>query len=90
MNKLRVDDCPAAAPFGDTVLFLRGTMNNWAALDDYAFQYHCDAYYLNVKLEGRHEFKLADAGWKDATSFGVGKGNHVQALQRRTHRAPGL
>ena len=78
MNKLRVDDCPAAAPFGDTVLFLRGTMNNWAALDDYAFQYHCDAYYLNVKLEGRHEFKLADAGWKDATSFGVGKGNHVQ------------
>lgn len=80
MRKLMVDDCPAAAPFGDTVLFLRGTMNNWAALDDYAFQYHCDAYYLNVKLEGRHEFKLADAAWQDTTSFGVGKGNHVHTF----------
>ncbi|HEV8691262.1 MAG TPA: alpha-amylase family glycosyl hydrolase, partial [Ideonella sp.] len=62
-------DCPSAAPtFGDTVLYLRGTMNNWGALDDYAFQYSCDAYYLNVKLSGRHEFKLADAAWSPATS----------------------
>lgn len=80
MTKLTVEDCPRAAPFGDTVLFLRGTMNNWAALDDYAFHWHCDAYYLNVALEGRHEFKLADAAWTEATSFGVGKGNHVQVF----------
>jgi glycosidase len=80
LQVLSIDDCPKPAPFGETVLFLRGTMNNWAALDDYAFRYHCDAYYLNLKLEGRHEFKLADAGWKDATSFGVGGGNHVQVF----------
>lgn len=78
MTKLTVEDCPRAAPFGETLLFLRGTMNNWAALDDYAFHWHCDAYYLNVVLNGRHEFKLADAAWTPATSFGVGKGNHVQ------------
>lgn len=58
-------DCPHAtpAPFGETVLYLRGSMNNWAALDEYAFQYSCDAYYLNVKLQGRQEFKIADAAW---------------------------
>ncbi|WP_374673378.1 glycoside hydrolase family 13 protein [Ideonella sp.] len=56
---------PAAtpAPFGDTVLYLRGSMNNWGALDEHAFQFHCDAYYLNVRLAGRHEFKIADAAW---------------------------
>ncbi|MDD5335676.1 MAG: glycoside hydrolase family 13 protein [Rhodoferax sp.] len=67
---LRIENCPAEAPLGQTTLFLRGSMNNWAALDDYAFQYSCDAYYLNVNLPTRHEFKIADAAWQDATSFG--------------------
>jgi cyclomaltodextrinase / maltogenic alpha-amylase / neopullulanase len=78
MTRLTIEDCPRPAPLGETVLFLRGTMNNWAALDDYAFQYHCDAYLLNVRLEGRHEFKLADAAWSERSTFGVGLGNHVQ------------
>ncbi len=78
--QLQVSACPAPAPFGDTVLYLRGTPNNWAALDDWAFQYSCDAYYLNVKLSGRHEFKVADAGWKDASSFGEGGGNFVHVF----------
>ena len=73
--RLQVETCASPATFGDTVLYLRGTPNNWAALDDWAFQYSCDAYYLNVKLSGRHEFKVADAAWKDATSFGDGDGN---------------
>ena len=60
--QLSVENCPSqAAPLGATTLFVRGTMNNWAALDEYAFQFSCDAYYLNVKLSGRHEFKIADA-----------------------------
>jgi len=54
------------------VLFLRGTANNWAALDDFAFQFSCDAYYLNVKLSGRQEFKVADAAWTDAHTVGPG------------------
>jgi glycosidase len=80
MTRLTIEDCPRPAPLGETVLFLRGTMNNWAALDDYAFRYHCDAYYLNVRLEGRHEFKLADAAWSARSTFGVGLGNHVQVF----------
>jgi cyclomaltodextrinase len=66
MNMPREEaDCPQAtpAPFGETTLYLRGSMNNWGALDDYAFRFSCDAYYLNVRLQGRHEFKIADASW---------------------------
>ena len=73
--RLQVETCASPATFGDTVLYLRGTPNHWAALDDWAFQYSCDAYYLNIRLSGRHEFKVADATWKDATSFGDGAGN---------------
>ncbi len=79
--RLQVETCANPAPFGDTVLYLRGTPNNWAALDDWAFQYSCDAYYLNVKLSGRHEFKVADAAWKDATSFGDGPGNFTRSFE---------
>ncbi len=67
---LQIERCPAEAPLGQAVLFLRGSMNNWAALDEFAFQYSCDAYYLNVNLTGRHEFKIADPSWSEATSFG--------------------
>lgn len=68
--ELNIESCPTGAPLGPTTLFLRGSMNNWAALDDYAFQYSCDAYYLNVNLPTRHEFKIADAAWQETTSFG--------------------
>jgi hypothetical protein len=76
--ELRTEHCPNAAPLGETTLYLRGTPNNWAALDDYAFQYSCDAYYLNLKASGRHEFKIADAAWKEASSFGEDGGNFVR------------
>ncbi|MEK8048238.1 glycoside hydrolase family 13 protein [Ideonella margarita] len=70
------------APLGTTELYVRGTMNNWGAMDDYAFQYQCDAYYLNIDLKGRHEFKVADAAWTDATTFGNGSHtvNHVMVF----------
>jgi len=67
---LTVEDCPQGAPLGSTTLYLRGTMNNWAAQDEYAFQYSCDAYYLNVSLPARHEFKIADSKWSDASTYG--------------------
>lgn len=73
---LSISACPAA-PLGDTTLFLRGTMNNWAALDDYAFQYRCDAYELDLQLSSTHEFKIADAAWSPGTSFAAANGgNH--------------
>jgi glycosidase len=77
--QLGIEACPTeSVPLGATTLYLRGTMNNWAALDGAAFQFSCDAYYLNVTLTGRHEFKIADASWKDATSYGAGQGAYLK------------
>jgi cyclomaltodextrinase / maltogenic alpha-amylase / neopullulanase len=77
--QLEVAACPAdGAPLGATTLYLRGTMNNWGALDEAAFQFSCDAYYLNIDVQGRQEFKIADTGWKDATSYGAGQGAYLK------------
>ncbi len=72
-------------PLGQTTLFLRGTMNNWASLDDYAFQFSCDAYYLNVKLSGQQEFKIADAAWQAAATFG---GSGATSIAERNQAMP--
>ena len=56
---------PAPQPAAE--LFLRGSMNNWAALEDYQFRWHCDAWVLNLQLNNRHEFKIADADWTPAS-----------------------
>lgn len=59
-------------PLGDATLYLRGGLNNWAAQDEQAFEYRCDAYYLNLKAKGTQEFKLADEEWTAALTFGGG------------------
>lgn len=69
--RLAIEDCPAP-PLGDTVLYLRGQPSSWAPVDEYAFQYSCDAYYLNVNFKTRQEFKIADAQWTPATTYGIG------------------
>jgi cyclomaltodextrinase len=67
---------PSAActppPLPGVTLHLRGGMNSWAPLDEYAFRWLCNAYVLNVDLRGRQEFKIADADWHAATNFGDG------------------
>jgi glycosidase len=69
--ELRLEACPAdEAPLGATALFLRGTINNWAALEEFQFTFSCDAYYLNLRAEGPHEFKIADAAWSAAATIG--------------------
>ncbi|MGH8853805.1 MAG: alpha-amylase family glycosyl hydrolase [Telluria sp.] len=59
------------APFGAATLYLRGSMNNWSAADPTALRYRCDAYYVDVKASGRHEFKLADTRYTPATTVGA-------------------
>lgn len=58
------------APLGDATLYLRGGLNNWAAQDEHAFEYRCDAYYLNLQAKGPQEFKLADEDWTAALTIG--------------------
>lgn len=76
---LGISNCPAP-PFGETTLYLRGGMNNWVILDEYAFEYRCDAYYLNVNTSGLHEFKIGDVAWTGATSFGAPPGRGMLTL----------
>lgn len=64
-------DCKPA-PLGAATLYLRGVLNNWAAADEQAFEYRCDAYYLNIDAQGRQAFKLADEDWTPALTFGGG------------------
>ena len=75
---LVIADCPPP-PLGATTLFLRGAMNNWTAVEDYAFQFRCDGYYLNVALNGRHEFRVADAAWTNSTTIGAPAGMPIAA-----------
>lgn len=71
--ELNVTACDAN-PLGQTSLFLRGTMNNWAAQEDFQFLFSCDAYYLNVNLQGKMEFRVADAAYTRKTTF-IGNGD---------------
>ncbi|MGC3998153.1 MAG: glycoside hydrolase family 13 protein [Anaeromyxobacter sp.] len=63
-------DACVTSPYGDTALFLRGTMNSWAAPDDQKFTYVCNHYELVTQLDGSHDFKIADADWSAGTNFG--------------------
>ena len=58
-------------PLGDATLYLRGSLNNWAAQDEQAFKFNCDAYYLNVEAQGTQEFKIADEDWTPALTLGA-------------------
>ena len=67
---LTISQCPQN-PLEDVPLFLRGSFDGGTPSSDYAFVYSCDAYYLNVDLEGAREFKIADPDTTPATSFGA-------------------
>ena len=70
LRSMTFETCAKPPPLGATQLYLRGASNHWDTVDDFALRYHCDAYLLNVKLEGRHEFKVADAAWSPPSTFG--------------------
>lgn len=78
-------DC-TPAPLQGRELFLRGTMNNWAALDEHQFRWACDRYELVARLDGEHSFKVADEDWSPDADWGgrfEALGLKGAALQRR-------
>ena len=60
----------SAPPLGDSVLYLRGDMNQWTADDSSELAWRCNAYTLNVQLAGSQRFKIADEGWTAGRIFG--------------------
>ncbi|MEP6939429.1 MAG: glycoside hydrolase family 13 protein, partial [Rudaea sp.] len=63
---------PAPLP---ATLYLRGTMTNWSTRELDAFRYDCDAYYLNVDLQGAQRFRVSDASFAGNLRFGVAAGH---------------
>ena len=66
--KTTTQNCPAP-PFTDT-LFVRGKMNYGTPREDFAFQYRCNAYFLNVDLRGEQAFRIADAKLGGGINYG--------------------
>jgi cyclomaltodextrinase / maltogenic alpha-amylase / neopullulanase len=75
---LQISSCESS-PLADETIYLRGSMNTWTANEDYAFQFHCDAYYLNVNTSGRHEFRIGDVSWKDKNTFAAPTNSGIEA-----------
>jgi glycosidase len=82
------DPACTPAPFGTTTLFMRGTMNQWGTDEAFELQYRCDAYYLNLKLQGEHQFKIADASWSDATIYANAPGASQPGLPGKLATGP--
>jgi len=63
-------DAPDVAPFGNTLVYLRGSMNNWGndgLTEDDSFTYQeNDIYSLEMELTASQQtFKFADANWEN-------------------------
>ncbi|MGL6316329.1 pullulanase-type alpha-1,6-glucosidase [Vibrio sp. WXL103] len=63
---------PDMPTFGDTDLYLRGSVTSWDPLEVAKFSYVAnDVYRLDIDLStGDYEMKIADAEWTDSTNFG--------------------
>jgi cyclomaltodextrinase / maltogenic alpha-amylase / neopullulanase len=79
-----------AAPAGMKPVYLRGSMNGWTAQDDFEFVWDCNAHYLNVNLQGEHEFKLADAQWSAGSSWATPMPGSAQGELRMAPDKPGV
>jgi len=71
-------NCPPP-PYSQT-LFLRGKMNDGTPREDYAFQWRCNAYFLNVDLNGEQKFRIMDAALGGGVAFG-GPGGQTTELR---------
>jgi cyclomaltodextrinase len=61
-------DC-LPAPYQET-LFLRGRFSEGVAREDYALQWRCNAYLINVDLSGEQTFRIQDARLGGGVLFG--------------------
>ena len=81
-----------AVPYGDKVLYLKGTMNGWGGdLDGYGLAYADNHYTLTrVLAAGAHEFKIADPDWLDTSTMGGLPGEGAVVLgEAKTLTLPG-
>ncbi|HEY1042508.1 MAG TPA: alpha-amylase family glycosyl hydrolase [Telluria sp.] len=78
------------APLGETEIYLRGSMNNWGVVEGSALKYQCDAYYVNVKALGRHDFKIADDKYSPSSTIGAPHGASTSVPVNGARYAAGI
>jgi ribosomal protein L18 len=67
-------------PFGATVMYVKGTMNEWSNAQEMVYEGNT-IYSSEYVLEATsYEFKVADADWTEATNFGAALGEEVLEL----------
>lgn len=72
---LTITQCPAA-PLDDALLAMIGSANDGRPAPTDYFVYSCDAYYLNVDLDGTETFTVADPLGPAAATFGAADAEH--------------
>ncbi|MEU4218055.1 glycoside hydrolase family 13 protein [Actinoplanes sp. NPDC026623] len=72
---LTITRCPQN-PLGDALLGLSGDFNGFNPAPADYFLYDCDGYYLNVDLQGLHEFKILDPLGAPETHLGAADSSH--------------
>ena len=73
--KLTITPC-AQNPLDDALLGLSGDFNGFNPRPADFFTYSCDGYYLNVNLQGTHEFKILDPIGPPETRLGAPDASH--------------
>ncbi len=73
--KLTISPC-AQNPLDDALLGLSGDFNGFTPRPADFFTYSCDGYYLNVNLQGTHEFKILDPIGPPKTRLGAPDASH--------------
>lgn len=60
-------DVSSIPPYGDTPVFVKGTMNGWSDSRGYKMRFKgAGIYQVSAKLQqGEHEFKFADSSWSN-------------------------
>lgn len=61
--------------FGETTVYIRGSINDWAAVDEMTYDAATGFYSVEIDVTGRtdpHQFKVADSTW-DVVNFGAGQ-----------------
>ena len=72
---LTISSC-AQNPLDPALLGLSGDFNGFSPRPGDFFQYSCDGYYLNVDLQGTHEFKILDPIGAPKTRLGAPDAAH--------------
>ena len=92
LSALATSGAPDVVPYGATLVYLRGSMNDWADPPTQQFVYQGDGIYettVELTADTTYGFKVASADWS-AVNFGTASGDaEVTMGETKTLTSPG-